>query len=364
MYKKITYKYIKDYFKKYKCILLEKEYKTINTKMRYKCSCGNISYTTWNTFKRLKNHKCKKCLRLSKYSYKFIKNFFEKKDCILLEKDYVHSRKKMRYKCSCGNTSYTTFAMFRLGVRCKKCGGEKIRNSLKYTFEHVKKYFEKQNCKLLEKTYIDSNKSLKYKCSCGNISYVSFNHFKRGNRCAKCAAKNTAEKIRYKYSFVKGYFEKQNCILLSKKYENSNKKLKYKCKCGNTSHISFSSFLKGKRCKNCKSSNGEKLIKELLTKNKIKFESQKSFNGCRYKRILAFDFYIPNKNTCIEFDGQFHYEPKLFKDSKNYLQNYKTQKIRDNIKNKFCKNNNINLLRIPYWNYNNIKDILNKEGIL
>jgi hypothetical protein len=359
--RKLDFNKIKSYFKKYNCVLLEDKYVNIHKKMKYKCSCGDIVYTNWYNFSRSKNHKCKKCLKKSKRNFEYVFNFFKRRKCLLLEKEYINTTTKMKYQCSCGNISYTTFSVFKSGHRCKKCGGVRIGNLLKYNYSYIKNFFKKEGCQLLSRVYTNSNIPLKYRCSCGNVSHVSFNHFMRGNRCVKCATKKTASKLRHSYEYVKDYFNKQGCTLLSKVYKNSNKKLRYKCKCGNISYIAFSSFLKGKRCKNCKSSNGEKKISKILTSNNISFETQKTFKGCKHIRILHFDFYIPKRNTCIEFDGQFHFEPKFQRNDQYLSQNYRTQKIRDKIKDDFCKRNNIKLLRIPYWKLNNIEDIIKKE---
>ena len=56
--------------------------------------------------------------------------------------------------------------------------------------------------------------------------------------------------------------------------------------------------------------------------------------------------FLKNGNYClIEVDGDFHYRPQYSQ------QSFKEQKERDEIKNKFCKDNNIPLLRINYWRF-------------
>ena len=62
-----------------------------------------------------------------------------------------------------------------------------------------------------------------------------------------------------------------------------------------------------------------------------------------------FDFYLPEYNRLIEYDGIQHYkERNFFKDTLEEIQN------RDIIKNNFALNNNIDLIRIPYWKQNSI----------
>jgi len=88
---------------------------------------------------------------------------------------------------------------------------------------------------------------------------------------------------------------------------------------------------------------GEKRIADYLKRKGIKYKYQKRYEDCRDKNTLPFDFYLPQYNTIIEFDGYQHYfEVKKF-GSLKYTQHH------DAIKNKYCSDNDINLLRIPYW---------------
>jgi very-short-patch-repair endonuclease len=114
--------------------------------------------------------------------------------------------------------------------------------------------------------------------------------------------------------------------------------------------------LNGHGCEKCNDSSGEKTIINYLLKNNILFETQKRFNSCKNKRKLPFDFFIPSKNICIEFDGIQHFKPiKIWGGTPNlkYIQN------NDKIKNKFCEDNGIKLIRIKYSE--NIENKLKKE---
>lgn len=63
---------------------------------------------------------------------------------------------------------------------------------------------------------------------------------------------------------------------------------------------------------------------------------------------------MPDYNLIVEFDGQMHYYDVGYG-------NHEMTVRHDKIKNKYCDDNNIKLLRIPYWNGNNIEEILTKE---
>lgn len=90
----------------------------------------------------------------------------------------------------------------------------------------------------------------------------------------------------------------------------------------------------------------------------IKYIRQHSFDTCRYVNRLSFDFYLPEYNICIEFDGEQHYKPvEIF----GGIEEFKNTKIRDEIKNKWCLENNIYLIRIKYNQVNKIKYILEEK---
>ena len=114
--------------------------------------------------------------------------------------------------------------------------------SKKFTIEYAKQYFEDEGCKLLETEYVNCMTEMRYRCSCGSISYISFSSFKSGCRCRKCGIKRRAEKQSITIESAKKYFEERGCELLETEYINSNTKMKYICPCGNLGRISFNCF--------------------------------------------------------------------------------------------------------------------------
>lgn len=111
------------------------------------------------------------------------------------------------------------------------------------------------------------------------------------------------------------------------------------------------SHLIGSGCPLCSESIGASKIRMFLIKNNIKFEREKTFEGCRNVNLLRFDFYLPQYNTCVEFDGECHFQNTNW--SGNYTdkeldETLKLYQLRDKIKNEYCENNKINLLRIKY----------------
>ena len=105
-------------------------------------------------------------------------------------------------------------------------------------------------------------------------------------------------------------------------------------------------------CPNCNESKGEKKIKDILEERGIDYIRQKKFENCKNTNSLPFDFFLPDKQLCIEFDGIQHFEPIYG------IVKFKRLKENDNIKTNFCAENNINLVRIKYDE--NVAEIIEK----
>jgi len=249
MRRKYTIEFAKQYFKDEGCELLEEKYISAKTKMKYKCNCGNISEITFSSFKQ--GRRCRKCgakksIESRKFTTEEVKNYFKEQGCELLEEEYKNNYTKMRYRCVCGEISEICLNNFKNGARCKKCGNKKISNSHKLIFKDVYDQFEEQGCELLEKKYINNRTKMKYKCSCGNISEITFDYFKQGYRCEKCG-----EGKMHSFEYIKQCFEEQGCKLLETEYKGCYAKMRYICSCGYLSKIDFCHFKIGKRCKRC-----------------------------------------------------------------------------------------------------------------
>lgn len=101
-------------------------------------------------------------------------------------------------------------------------------------------------------------------------------------------------------------------------------------------------------------SKGERKISQILEHNNLSFEREYKFDDCinpLTKAILRFDFYLPNYNLCIEYDGIQHFEETSWRH-----ESLKDVQYRDSIKNNYCKEHNIQLIRIPYWDFDKLND--------
>ena len=209
--------------------------------------------------------------------------------------------------------------------------------------------------------YITNHTKIKCKCKIdGYIWYPYPSSLLRGHGCPRCAnillSKN---KTKTHKSFLLELSKINSEINILTQYSGADKNIKCKClKCGCVWEATPHNLLKGKGCPKCKQSKGENKIETILNKYNINYKPQYKFKNCKLHRELPFDFYIPDLNITIEYDGRQHYE---IIDYFGGLDGFIDTKIRDTIKTIYCKENNIKLIRIPYWDFDKIEKILEKE---
>jgi len=129
-------------------------------------------------------------------------------------------------------------------------------------------------------------------------------------------------------------------------------------KCGKVYSVKPVRFFDGNRCPYCKSSRGEKLVKDTLSDLGIEHERQYSFPDCKNKHVLLFDFGVLLEGKLlglIEYDGEQHYKSVEFWGGEETLRYIQTN---DSIKNAYCVKNSIPLLRIPYWEKDDIGNLV------
>ena len=134
-------------------------------------------------------------------------------------------------------------------------------------------------------------------------------------------------------------------------YKDMDTPVKTRHKCGSVRLIKPEDLLNGYKCSNCtkKISSGERIISDYLNRKQFRYIPQYKDKRCKDKLPLPFDFAIMDQNNqldcIIEYDGQQHFEAvEYFGGEDKFLYNLR----HDIIKNSFCENNNIPILRIPY----------------
>lgn len=206
---------------------------------------------------------------------------------------------------------------------------------------------------LLEKINKSGRVYYKCQCECGTIKEVRADHLKSGNsKSCGCLQK---EKVKNNYiDLTNMQFGKWVVLEKADTPETTTNKgtfWKCRCECGTEKIVSGHSLRNGtsKSC-GCIKSFGEERIAKILSENDVSFGREFSFSNCTsasgYRCYFDFIIHLPNDFLLVEFQGRQHYED----DSWNWI----SPKNNDKIKEQYCKENNIKLVKIPYWDYDKL----------
>lgn len=265
--------------------------------------------------------------------------------------EYINNETKVKIICP-EHGIFEQTPNSHLRHKCFRCSADKF---LSNTIEFIKKanniHDNKYNYSLVD--YKVANKKIKIICpEHGIFEQMPYSHLK-GKGCCKCFAKNKCESNEeFIKKALKIHGDKYDYSSI--KYENVVNKMTIICKLHGKFEQSASYHLRGIGCPICRESKGEKTIFNILKSKNINFDREKKFIDCRNILPLPFDFYLPTYNMCIEFDGKQHFiQHKLW-------ENLEDIQKRDEIKNIYCKKNNITLIRFNYKELNIIEEKLNK----
>ena len=352
------------------CELLSKSYEGAAKKLTFKCHCGTEFQSTINNFINKKYKECNNCSKKTKtkniktrLTYEEVRHYVQQNSkSTLISESYTNTQEKLHFRCECGSDFYASFKHFKYSnqKQCKECGYSNGANKQRDTHENFVKIVKNilgEEYEVLSKYQNNSTDIKMLHKKCGREYTQKASKIKSGQRCSHCYApkKRTIEEVR------KEVFSICGDSLELYDYKGSEEVL-LKCSCGHILKRTMSQIRKrkGAFCSKCKSSVGARIIENFLTSHSIKYEKEYRFQDCKFKKELPFDFYLPDYNTCIEYDGEQHFRPlKHWGGEKSF----QIRKTRDKIKDNFCKENNIKLLRISYKQENCIEEIL-KENML
>lgn len=216
-------------------------------------------------------------------------------------------------------------------------------------------------------TYKGALNKIKCRCKvCGYKWETTPNDLQKGHGCAKCGDKRMSQKLtRTHEEFMERLHQVNPNIEILGTYITSTTKIKVRCKIdGYEWEVKPTKLLNESGCPKCKITKGEKRIAQYLDDlgiayiyNMGYFKDLVGVNG----RLLRPDFIIPSMKIWIEYDGIQHFEPVNFKGAMNEQQIqelFEYTQQNDQIKNQYAKDNNWTLIRIPYWDIDNIEQIL------
>lgn len=337
-------------------------------KVEVKCNdCGNV-FTQSITGLLYENHThyCNIC-KSKEVNDNFIKRLTSLYGDEYTPLEIYHDCKtKMLIKHNvCGSVYSTTGDyLFNGNHACPKCSHRKGADKLFKTQKEIEtRIYEKcGNEYTVIGKYMGYNKKITViHNKCGRTIDIPVSSLLNGKGCIYCGGKAPMTTQIYKEELKQRY---GNEYSLLSEYKNAKTKITIRHnKCGYVWDIAPYSAIHHHSCPNCNKSKGETVIAKILNKNQIEYIPQYCFSDCKDKICLPFDFYIPSLNTVIEYDGIGHYQAVNWNGCTNDVANetFRITQLHDYIKNDYCKSNNIELLRIPYWEYDNIENILNEK---
>jgi very-short-patch-repair endonuclease len=264
---------------------------------------------------------------------------------------YVSYRSKIIIICPIHGQFQQPFSSHMSGSGCQKCNRyalmdtdefirrAKLKHGTKYDYGNVK--------------YEHSNDYINIKCNkCGRIfTQQACNHL-RGQGCPNCngvfkmASTEFIRRALLKYGDIYDFTDTT--------YINCYTKIKVWCKHCSRFFEQYPVHMlhRGCGCPYCASSGGEKVIQQYLLDNNINHVREKAFNDCINPKTgykLRFDFYLQDYNICIEYDGRQHFQKEVNKySSRRRMFDIRNIRFRDSIKDRYCQDHGINLVRIPY----------------
>lgn len=272
---------------------------------------------------------------------------------------YETSKSKILCKCKIDGYVWETIPNVLLrGHGCPKCSKCNRKSTEDFKIEMENK---NPNIEIIGE-YINSKEKIKCKCKiCKEIWEVTPNHLLKGSGCPVCSQQIHRNTKKTTLEFITEMYEVNPNIKICGEYKTSHSKILCRClRDGFEWKAKPMSLLSGYGCPKCSFPKGELSIEKYLHKYDIKYEAQKKFDGLIgvLNGSLSYDFYIPSLNSLIEYNGKQHYVPiEWFGGTKKFEQ----QQEHDKRKREYAKQNNIKLIEIPYWDFENIEEILSKE---
>lgn len=327
--------------------------------------CGYIWDVTPNHF--LRGSRCPKCARtLTRTHNEFvfeIEQIFKDKYTVIGKYKNTKSKILMRHN-ACGNEWMGYPTNLLRGKGCPKCKGLKISEKSLLTKKEFQARFNNRNVDdeyVLISDYNGMIEEIEIKHNlCKHTFSKRAMDFLGGSGCPYCYRTNTLthEIFLFRLKNVHG----EGYEVLSD-YKGYHEMLKVKHnKCGYEWDVRPDSLLAGTGCPKCNESKGENAISSWLDGKIIAYTPQYKFDDCKNILPLPFDFAIfdnkSNLKLLIEYDGEMHFKSIDFFGGD---EKFKERQSNDRIKDQYCEQNNIPLLRIPYWKFDNIEKILDKE---
>jgi len=319
------------------------------------CECGNTVITNGTALRRGDTVQCKRCAH-EQLGLKRRRNIVGQTFGLLTVESVDYSTsdgsgRKRTYcdcTCVCGNKvrmsldTLSSPGLHSCGCGRKITAAKNSKNIIGQKFGRLTVVEEFCEC---------TPREVLCRCECGNEIRVSktdvmFSHTKscgclRKDRITEANEKNWS-----------GFINDYGIELIEKSYKNSHGTWiwRAKCPCCNEMFNVLPINVTSNKYTSCgcrNKSSGECLIESILLENNIKYETQYRFDDCRDIYSLPFDFALFINGTIIllEYDGKQHFCSIDFYGGEDA---FNKRLLHDKIKNDYCEERGIKLIRIPY----------------
>jgi hypothetical protein len=337
-----------------KTVICEVE-KTYHRRFKIKClTCLNESIMSLKNLSYGKT--CQKCYHLSESKEQALIHA-DKYNVKLLSYVGKEIDGRHRWLIQCKKCKNSKESFIRDFDKCGVCRANNQRSTLEYFIDKSKNiHGNKYNYDLV--IYKNSLTKIKIFCNrCNKIFFQTPSMHLVGNGCMSCSGFKKYTKDEFELKAKDFHGDRYNYDLV--KYINTDTKVKIFCnRCTKIFLQSPHGHLRGQGCPRCKFSKGEIRVAKTLNNLKIFFEDQKIFESLKFSNHLRFDFYLPELNLLVEYDGEFHYKALMGTTPEKKQKNLEDCQRNDKIKNEWAKANNIPLLRIPYWDFDRIEELI------
>lgn len=367
--KKIKNNEVVEYFKNNGRYNLLEEYRTYNTPIKIEKD-GYISTISYAHFKNggrpiFFGTKCE-------YFKENIKLYINRKNKNIEFLDAQGIKKSGKYrilvsmKCECGVLFQKTWEHIykdNVYLCCKDCARkQQTKTRRKKNNKQYLSFIEKNGYELVDKKQDLFSEGLVevIEKNTGYRGFVNCNYVNKQKKMIVFSLFTNKKNLVYNLNqYANNNNIKTHVIRLFDDDKLRTQAIECKCECGDIYITTYKSFLNQKwACDKCsqKISKNEIILKNFLEESNIDYIYEYSINSCKDVLPLKFDFYLKKYKVLIEVDGGHHFQPVNFggnMDEKTLYLRYLNYQKRDKIKDEFCKENNIPLLRIKYTEFNN-----------
>jgi len=279
----------------------------------------------------------------------------------------ANKNKQIEYNCDyCGKPFMITKSQVdKVETGLKRglyCCSQCAKDVQKPKWGDICDLFESRGYLLLSSEYINAKTKLEYLClkhADKGSQFIRYENLRHGYGCKYCGIERTTNSRKLSYDEAKTIFDHNDMILLDQPYINSHTPMQYICKHHPEIGIQYKMLANAytQRCPYCDVPKGESAIKDFLLKLNQNFISHKTFDDLfgMGGGKLSYDFYLPELNLLIEYQGEQHERPiEVF----GGIKQFQTQQEHDKRKREYANQHCMTLLEIWYYDFNNIEQIL------